>query len=69
MKELNKALLLVVSHCTSQTKENVIDCIQILLSQGANIDAVDPQDGKTALMIACEKGYIEIVECLIDQEA
>lgn len=29
------------------------------------MDAEDPQDGKTALMIACQKGYIEIVDCLL----
>jgi ankyrin repeat protein len=33
------------------------------------VDAQDPTDGKTALMIACEKGYIEVVDCLIQQEA
>jgi ankyrin repeat protein len=40
-----------------------------LLDSGANIDAEDPNDGRTALMIACEKGYVEIVDHLIEREA
>jgi ankyrin repeat protein len=68
-KDLNRALLQAVQSCSSLKKNEVIECIRILLNAGANVDAEDPQDGKTALMIACEKGYIEIVDCLIQQEA
>jgi ankyrin repeat protein len=44
----------------------ITECIRVLLNAGANIDAEDPSDGKTALMVACEKGYIEIVNYLIE---
>ncbi len=65
-KEINKALLQAVQTCSSNKKNEVIECIRVLLNAGANVDAEDPQDGKTALMIACEKGYIEIVNYLIE---
>lgn len=68
-KELNKALLAAVSSCISIKKNEVIDCITTLLDAGANVDAEDPTDGKTALMIACEKGYIEVVDHLINNDA
>jgi len=42
-----------------------MECIRILISAGANVDAEDPNDGKNALMIACEKGYIEVIDYLI----
>ncbi len=42
-----------------------MECIRTLMSAGAQVDAEDSSDGKTALMIACEKGYIEVVDCLI----
>jgi ankyrin repeat protein len=58
-----------VQNCSSLKKNEVIECIRILLNAGANVDAEDPQDGKTVLMIACEKGYIEIVDQLIQSEA
>jgi ankyrin repeat protein len=41
----------------------------VLLNAGANVDAEDPSDGRTALMMACKKGYIEIVDCLIECDA
>eukprot|EP00347_Sterkiella_histriomuscorum_P020274 403338429 len=68
-RDLNRALLQAVKNCSSNKKNEVIECIRILLNAGANVDAQDPDDGKTALMIACEKGYIEVVDCLIQQEA
>ena len=68
-KELNKSLISAVQNCTTHKKDEVIECIRVLLNAGANVDAEDPQDGKTALMIACERGYIEIVDCLLEQEA
>ena len=68
-KELNRALLGAVSSCISIKKNEVIDCITALLDAGANVDAEDPTDGKTALMIACEKGYIEVVDHLINNDA
>lgn len=35
----------------------------------ANIDAEVPSTGKTALMIACEKGYILLVTTLIQENS
>jgi ankyrin repeat protein len=68
-KDLNRALLLAVQSCTSNKQQDVMECIRILINAGANVDAEDPQDGRTALMIACEKGYIEVVDCLIQLDA
>lgn len=68
-KELNKSLLSAVQNCISVKKNEVIECISILINAGANVDAEESNDGKTALMIACEKGYMEVVDHLIEQEA
>ena len=47
----------------------VQECINILVQNGANANASDPQqDGKTVLMIACEKGFLEIIVCLLEQD-
>ncbi len=40
-----------------------------LIRAGAAVDTEDPNNNKTALMIACEKGYIELVDHLIDNQA
>lgn len=68
-KELNKALIQAVQGCNNNLKGETIDCINVLKGMGANMDAEDPDSGKTALMIACEKGYIEIVSSLIEYGA
>ena len=39
------------------------------MSHGANINSEEPSHGKTALMMACEKGYMELVQTLLDHEA
>ena len=59
-----------MQNCKSYNKsDNVQECINILVQNGANANSQDPQqDGKTVLMIACEKGYLEIIDCLLDQE-
>ena len=69
-KDLNRALLLAVQNCRATNKiERVLDCINVLLQAGANSNSSDPQqDGKTVLMIACERGFIEIVESLLSNE-
>ena len=46
----------------------VLESIDALLGAGANVDAED-QEGRTSLMIACEKGYIQIVDKLIQCDA
>jgi ankyrin repeat protein len=39
------------------------------VQHGANANASDPaQDGKTVLMIACEKGFLEVIDCLLEQD-
>lgn len=63
-RDLNRALLLAVQGCLSNKKEELMECIRILLNAGANVDAENPKEGKTALMIACEKGYVEVVDYL-----
>jgi ankyrin repeat protein len=47
----------------------VQDCITVLLNSGANVDVAEPAEGKTPLMIACERGFIESIDFLIEQEA
>ncbi|KAM7380197.1 hypothetical protein PAMP_003510 [Pampus punctatissimus] len=41
-----------------------VDCVQLLLSHDAPVDAVD-QSGRTALMMAAEKGRVEALEVLL----
>ena len=40
------------------------DMVELLLESGADVNARD-EDGSTALMCACEHGYIEIVQMLL----
>jgi ankyrin repeat protein len=39
-----------------------------LLNAGANINSEEPADCKTPLILACEKGYIELVKFILDQD-
>ncbi|KAG7254324.1 hypothetical protein CRUP_037914 [Coryphaenoides rupestris] len=41
-----------------------VDCVQLLLSHDAPVDAVD-QSGRTALMMAAEKGRVGVLEVLL----
>jgi ankyrin repeat protein len=41
------------------------EIIDRLLTLGANINTEDSNNNKTALMIACSKGYIQLIEKLI----
>ena len=43
--------------------------MQELIDAGANINSEEANEGKTALMMACEKGYLELVSNLLDHEA
>ena len=45
-------------------KENDTKTVKCLIEAGADVDAVD-SDGKTALIWASSKGYLEVVEYLI----
>ena len=67
--QLNKALLTLVQNSNNSNIDNVINCIQILLTQGAHIEAEEQLSGKTALMLACEKGYLMIVNELLQKQA
>lgn len=68
-KDLNRALVSVVSGCSNQNKDYVFEIMTKLFMQGASVDFEDASTSKTALMIACEKGYIELVEKLIEYHA
>lgn len=47
-------------------QEPTHDCfVKILLENGANVDAARDQDGMTALLWACEEGYLEIVKVAV----
>ena len=39
-----------------------------LVEEGAIVDMWN-QEGKTALMIACERGYVPVVHCLVERKA
>jgi len=41
----------------------------MLINAGANINSEEASEGKTALMMACEKGYLELVSTLLEHGA
>ena len=55
--------------CTTVNSSEANECISIIISYGANINSEEPSQGRTALMMACEKGYLDLVNTLLDQEA
>ena len=61
-QELNESLIMAVQSGASP------DNVKKILSQGANIDTTD-HDDKTALMIAAENGYVQIISVLLKKGA
>ena len=49
------------------TERNSTDIVKLLLECGADKNAVD-EEGKTALIIAAQKGFLEVVKLLIPNE-
>jgi ankyrin repeat protein len=43
-----------------------LECIEYLIRANANVNAEESEEGRTALMMACEKGYYEIVVKLLE---
>jgi len=60
---LNELLLRVVKACT--LGKDLKESIEFLLNHGANKNCSD-ENGKSPLMLAAEKGYIELVETLLN---
>lgn len=42
--------------------------VEYFLDHVEQVDAVN-NEGKTALMIACERGYVPVVHCLVERKA
>ena len=62
------ALFAAVEGCNStKSVDNHVNCISYLLAAGAQINA--EKKGKTILMIAAGKGYIELVNEILSREA
>lgn len=61
------SLMAVVRGCKTATLPEAIQCVEMLIDHNANINS--EIDGKAALMMACEKGYIELVTTLMDHGA
>lgn len=68
-KTLNVSLRAAVKGCTTAMLDYSIQCVEMLIDAGANINSEEANEGKTALMMACEKGYLELVSNLLDHEA
>ena len=68
-KTLNVSLRAAVKGCTTAMLDYSIQCVERLIDAGANINSEETKEGKTALMMACEKGYLELVSNLLDHEA
>jgi ankyrin repeat protein len=43
-----------------------VTCVESLIAANANVNAEESEEGRTALMLACEKGYLEVVQKLIE---
>jgi ankyrin repeat protein len=54
-----------VKGCTTSKISESIEVINDLLNAGANINSEEGEEGKTALILACEKGYIELVKYIL----
>ena len=49
--------------------EDTLYCIDDLIRHNADVNTEQAEDGRTPLMMACDKGYIEIVQRLLEQDA
>jgi len=47
---------------------NAVECLDVLLEFDPDLDVINPS-GKTALMLACQSGHIEITIRLLDEDA
>ena len=66
-RSLNAALRECVKGCKTSLLDDCIQTVSHLIDANALINSED--QGRTALMIACEAGYIELVRCLLDHQA
>ena len=46
-----------------------IDCVQLLLDRGAEVDFRNPQTGATALHYACKAGHLDVMKKLVESGA
>ena len=60
-KNLNNALRAAVRGTNTSRLEDTLQCIEDLIRANALINAEESEEGRTALMLACEKGYLEVV--------
>lgn len=65
-KNLNAALRAAVKGCNTKRLEDCVTCVESLIAANANVNAEESEEGRTALMLACEKGYLEVVQKLIE---
>lgn len=65
-KVLNHSLRAAVKGCSTSKIHDTILCIEGLINAGANVNSEESGEGKTALMLACEKAYIELVQSILD---
>ncbi len=68
-KTLNVSLRAAVKGCTTARQDDSIAIAEALIYAGANIDSEEATEGKTALMMACEKGYLDLVIALLEHDA
>lgn len=47
--------------CNTRKLEDSLQIIEELIKANANVNAEEGEEGRTALMYASEKGYLEIV--------
>lgn len=57
-----------VRGCNTSRLAESVQVVNDLLNAGANINSEEQKEGKTALILACEKGYIELVKLILDQD-
>ena len=54
---------------TRAAEDGENDLVRFALASGANIDALDPANGKTPLILAAERGHVRTVALLIENGA